>query len=92
MLQLNNEPIHIFPASSFCIDLIFVSQPTLVMESRVHSSLHQKRHHQIINAKFNLKISYSLLYEREIFAKTIKNIFSKFIPHETILCDDRRPP
>ena len=27
-----------------------------------------------------------------IFAKTIKNIFSKFIPHETILCDDRRPP
>ena len=67
MLQLNNEPIHIFPASSSWIDLIFVSQPTLVMESRVHSSLHQKRHHQIIYAKFNLKISYSLLYERQIW-------------------------
>ena len=27
-----------------------------------------------------------------IFAKTIKNIFSSFIPHETIFCDDRDPP
>ena len=27
-----------------------------------------------------------------IFAKTIKNIFSNFIPHETILCDDKDPP
>ena len=26
------------------------------------------------------------------FNKTIKNIFSNFIPHETVTCDDRDPP
>ena len=40
MQQLINEPTHILPASSSCIDLIFVSQPNLVMESGVYSSLH----------------------------------------------------
>ena len=27
-----------------------------------------------------------------VFNKTIKNIFSNFIPHETVNCDDRDPP
>ena len=27
-----------------------------------------------------------------LFNKTIKNIFSNFIPHETVTCDDRDPP
>ena len=26
------------------------------------------------------------------FNKTTKNIFSNFIPHETLTCDDRDPP
>ena len=26
-----------------------------------------------------------------LFNKTIKNIFSDFIPHETVTCDDRDP-
>ena len=97
------------------------------MESGVHSSLHQKCHHQIKYAKLNLKINYPPPYEREIwyykyanndlkqrtinyypwekslaeknvnenfyiFAKIIKNIFSNFIPHKTVLCDDRDSP
>ena len=33
MQQLVNEPTHILPPSSSCIDLIFVSEPKLVMES-----------------------------------------------------------
>ena len=35
-----------------------------------------------------------MLTKRDIyvFTKTIKNIFSNFIPQETILCDDRDPP
>ena len=32
--------------SSSCIDLIFTSQPNLVMKSGVHSSLHPNCHHQ----------------------------------------------
>ena len=38
--QIINEPTHIIGDSSSCIDLIFTSQPNLVMESGLHSSLH----------------------------------------------------
>ena len=38
--QLINKPTHLTANSSLCIDLIFTSQPNLVMESSVHSSLH----------------------------------------------------
>ena len=37
------------------------------MESGVNSSLHQNCHHQIINAKINLKVFYPPPYEREIW-------------------------
>ena len=40
--QLIHEPTHIIGEKSSCIDLIFVSQPNLVLESGVQSSLHQK--------------------------------------------------
>ena len=106
-----------------CIDLIFSSKPNVVMSSGIHSSLHQNCHHQIIFAKFNLKVHYPPPYEHfkkantghikraingfpwersfanldindkvYLFNKTIKNILSNFIPHETITFDDRDPP
>ena len=53
--QIINEPTHILPNSSSCIDLIFTSQPNMVIESGIHSSLHSSCHHQIVFAKFNLK-------------------------------------
>ena len=97
------------------------------MESGVHSSLHSNCHHQIIYARFNLKIYNPPPYEREIcyykkanidliqqvirefnwerafhrkninekvsiLNSTINNILSNFIPHETITCDDKKPP
>ena len=62
-----NEPAHILGHFSSCIDLILTSQPDLVMESGVHSSLHPNCHHQITYAKFNLKIYYPPPYEREIW-------------------------
>ena len=61
--QLIQEPTHILNSSSSCIDLIFTSQPNLVMESGIHSSLHSNCHHQIVFAKFNLSIFYPLPYE-----------------------------
>ena len=99
----------------------------MVEDSGVHPSLHPNSHHQIVHAKFNLKINFPPPYEREIwhygqgntefirravhefnwqrefsnlningrvsfFDKTILNIVSNFIPHETIICDDRDPP
>ena len=52
--------------SSSCIDLLFTSQPNLVIESGLHSSLHGNSHHQLVHAQFNLKVWYPPPYEREI--------------------------
>ena len=66
------------------IDLIFTSQPNIVVESGVHPSLHPNCHHQIIFAKFNLKIYYPPPYLREVWhykeanADLIKRAISNF--------------
>ena len=65
--QLMNESTHLTRNASSCIDLIFTSQPNFVMESGVHLSLHENCHHQILFAKFNLKIYYPRPYEREVY-------------------------
>ena len=66
--QLIQEPTHILNSSSSCIDLIFTSQPNLVRESGIHSSLlHSNCHHQIVFAKFNLSIFYPPPYERTVW-------------------------
>ena len=62
--QIINEATHILNNSSSCIDLIFTSQPNLVTESGVHSSLHANCHHQITYVKFNLNVIYPPRYER----------------------------
>ena len=55
-----DEPTHILNNFLSCIDLIFNSQPNLLIESGVHPSLHPNCHHQIIFAKFNLDMVYPL--------------------------------
>ena len=65
--QVISDPTHILESSSSCIDLIFTSQPNLVMNSGVHSSLHLNCHHRIIHAKFDLKILYPPPYERVVW-------------------------
>ena len=61
--QVIGNPTHILESSSSYMDLIFTSQPNLVMNSGVYSSLHPNCHYQIIHAIFNLKIFYPSLYE-----------------------------
>ena len=46
----------------------------MVLESGVHHSLHQNCHHQIIFAKFNLKVYYPPPYERTIFHYSQANV------------------
>ena len=65
--QIINEPTHILPIFSSCIDLIFTSQRNMVIESGVHSSLHLSCHHQIVFAKFKLKICYPTPISREVW-------------------------
>ena len=71
---INFEKLKILESSSSCIDLIFSTLPNMVLESRVHHSLHQNRHHQIIFAKFNLKVYYPPRYERTIFYYSQANV------------------
>ena len=66
-LRIINQPTHILNNSSCCIDLLLTSQRYLVMESGVHSSLHWNFHHQMICARFNLKMYYPHPYERKIW-------------------------
>ena len=65
--QVLGDRTHILESSLSYIDLIFTSQPNLVMNSGVHSSLHSNCHHQIIHEKFNLKIFYPTPYERVVW-------------------------
>ena len=65
--QLIHEPTHIIGERSSCIDLIFASQPNLVVESGVQSSLHQNCHHQIVFARFNLKVVFPPPFESEVW-------------------------
>ena len=67
MEQLIHEPTHIIGKRSSCTDLIFAFQPNLVVESCVHSSLHQNCHRQIVFARFNLKVVFPPPYEREVW-------------------------
>ena len=48
MSQVINEQTHILDNSKSCIDLIFTSQPNMIIDSGVHPSLHPNCHHQII--------------------------------------------
>ena len=72
--QLISGPTHILPNSSSCIDLIFVDQPNIVMNSGVHSSLHPNCHHQIVFTKINLKIRYPPPYERIVWDYNRANV------------------
>lgn len=47
-------------------DLIFTSQPNLIVESGLHLSLHPNCLHQIVFAKFDLMISYPPSLSREV--------------------------
>ena len=61
--QVISDPTHILESNSSCIDLVFTSQPNLVMTSGVHSSLLSYYHHEKMNAKFKLKIIFAPPYE-----------------------------
>ena len=64
--QIIKKTTHIIDNSRSCIDLIFTSQPNMVIDSVVHASLHSNCHHQIIYAKLDLKIIYPPTYERTV--------------------------
>ena len=52
-----------------------MSQPNMVIESGIHSSLHSSCHHQIVFAKFNLKyVTHHHIQEKSGISKKRKLI------------------
>ena len=51
MKKVITEPTHISESSASCIDLVFINQPNIVMDSGVHLTLQEKCYHQIIFSK-----------------------------------------
>ena len=47
LYQIINESMHTLDNILFCTDLIFTSDPNLVVDSNVHPPLHPNYHHQI---------------------------------------------
>ena len=66
MKQLITEHTHILENTSSCIDLIFTNQPKFLLDSGVHSTLHPKCHHKVIDSKLNLKTEKPPPYTPEI--------------------------
>ena len=58
--QIVQEPSHILNSPSSYFDLIFTSQPNLVMEFGIYSSLHSNCHP-------HMSISYPPSYERTVW-------------------------
>lgn len=65
--KIINEPTHKLESSSSFIDQIFTSQPYLIVDFGEHPSLHPNCHHQIVFAKFYLKIYNPPPYDREMW-------------------------
>ena len=53
--QLLSELTHILQNSLSCIDLVFIDQPRLVVDSGVHPTPHENCHHHIKYCKLSLK-------------------------------------
>ena len=64
--QIIKEPLHIPENSSSCIDLVFTSLPTLIVDSGTHHAVYPNCH-QIICAKFNVQIHDSSPYTCEVW-------------------------
>ena len=102
--QIINEPTHIQRQSSSCIDLIFTDQPNLLVNSRIHTSLHPNCLHQIVQSKFDLNIFYPPPYQRLVWdykkadASSLRKaldsvnwekLFRNFVPNKIITCNDK---
>ena len=65
--QLINEPTHIQANSPSCIDLIFIDQPNLSVDTGVHASLRPNCQHKVVHSSFNLNICYPPPYQRQVW-------------------------
>ena len=54
--QIIDKPTHLTNNSSTCIDLIFTSNPSIIVDSGIEKSLFSSCHHDIIYGKINFRV------------------------------------
>ena len=54
--QIIDKPTHFTNNSSSCIDLIFTSNPSILVDSGIEKSLSSSCHHDIICGKINFRV------------------------------------
>ena len=83
--QVISDPTYLLESVSSCIDLIITPQPNLVINLGVHSAPHPNCNHQIIHAKFNLKVFYPPPYERVVWHYQDENndVIQRSISHNS---------
>ena len=62
-----DKPTHFTNNSSSCIDLIFTSNPSILVDSWIEKSLSNSRHHDFIYGKINFRVPLPLPYFRTIW-------------------------
>ena len=88
------EPTHILISSASCIDLIFTSQPKLVMHREINRSLHPNCPHLIDFLEFCLKVlegysEHSQTSNTEVSAKNVNGCRSFTIFAKSSMLDVR---
>ena len=62
--HLVDQPTRVISNSSFCIDLVFASNPNVICNSGVELSLFDKCHHSLIFGELNFMVRLPLTYKR----------------------------
>ena len=65
--DLVDQPTRVINNSSFCIDLVFASNPNLICNSGVELSLFHKCHQSLIFGELNFMVPLPLTYKRQIW-------------------------
>ena len=65
--QIIDKPTHFTNNSSSCIDLIFTSNPSILVDSWIEKSLSNSCHHDFIYGKINFRVPLPLPYFRTIW-------------------------
>ena len=75
--QVIDKPTHVVSNSMSCIDLIFCTNKNIISNHGVDVTIFEKRHHNIIYVKINIRVPLPPVYIREVWDYSKANIENK---------------
>ena len=85
--------LNIYIAAKYCSRIRCLPIPSSKLSSPNHEANVDLIKQAINNFKWEKAFSNANINEKvSLFNKTILNILNNYIPHETIICDDKDPP